>query len=207
MAADPPAGASPPASSETRRKALTFGGMSLAVVLALAFVVYAVHVAQQQGARSPAASSNLIVYSPPMPLPSFSLKRLGGGSAVTEGQVAGRPAAVNFFASWCTACQAELGTFAAASSLERSKLSVLGIDMNDLAPQKALSMLQAVHAAYPVGVAHGVDLATAFGVGDLPATVFINAEHKIVGEVLGKLPRSELVRLMNDVAAGRSLRS
>ena len=50
-----------------------------------------------------------------------------------------------------------------------------------------------------------ISLATRFGVGDLPATVFVEPAGSILGEVLGKVPRGELVALMDNLAAGRPL--
>jgi thioredoxin-related protein len=71
-------------------------------------------------------------------------------------------------------------------------------------------MLRRARADYPVGEAPGaasISLATRFGVGDLPATVFVSAGGSILGEVLGKIPRAELVALLGNLAAGRPLDS
>jgi hypothetical protein len=71
-------------------------------------------------------------------------------------------------------------------------------------------VLRAESAEYPVALAPGVasiNLATRFGVGDLPATVFVSPSGRILGEVLGKVPRSELFNLLDNLAAGRPLDS
>jgi thiol-disulfide isomerase/thioredoxin len=120
------------------------------------------------------------------------------------------PAVVNWFQSTCVACQAELGTFAAVANAERSKVHFLGIDINDPSQSAALAMVHRARAEYPVAVAPGVasiNLATDFGVGDLPATVFVSPSGRILGEVLGKIPASELVNLLDNLVAGRPLDS
>lgn len=214
MAVEHATGAAPPGPVEAprsgqggRRSPVGLAVAVVAVLAVAAFVVYAVAVAQHKSAQPVTASSNVIVYHPSHPLPDFTLRRLGGGAAVTEAALRGGPAVVNFFASWCTACQAELGTFAAAARAQGNRLRVLGVDENDSDPAKALVLLHDAHAGYAVGVAPGVDLATLFGVGDLPSTVFIGTNGRIVGEVLGKLPRSELDHLMTLDERGRALTS
>ena len=118
------------------------------------------------------------------------------------------PAVVNWFQSTCVACQAELGTFASVANKEQTTIHFLGIDINDASPATALAMVRRAGADYPVAEAPGIAsiaLATRFGVGDLPATVFVSARGSILGEVLGKVPRAELVALLANLAAGRPL--
>ena len=86
----------------------------------------------------------------------------------------------------------------------------MGIDINDPSTTAALAMVRRAHANYPIATAPGVasiSLATDFGVGDLPATVFVSPAGRILGEVLGKVPRAELVALLDNLVAGRRLDS
>ena len=120
----------------------------------------------------------------------------------------GGPAVVNWFQSTCVACQAELGTFAAVADTDRTRIHFLGIDVNDPSPGAALAMVRRAGAKYPVAEAPGIasiSLATRFGVGDLPATVFVSPAGNILGEVLGKVSRAELLALLANLAAGRPL--
>ena len=107
-------------------------------------------------------------------------------------------------------CQAELGTFAAVADKELTRIHFLGVDVNDPSPAAALAMVRRAGATYPVAEAPGIasiSLATRFGVGDLPATVFVSVRGTILGEVLGKVSRAELVELLTNLAAGRPLNS
>ena len=122
----------------------------------------------------------------------------------------GGPAVVNWFQSTCVACQAELGTFAAVANQERARVRFLGVDINDPSVSAALTMVRRARAEYPVAEAPGVasiSLATRFGVGDLPDTVFVSADGRILGEVLGKVPHAELLDLLDNLVAGRPLDS
>jgi thiol-disulfide isomerase/thioredoxin len=180
-------------------------GLIALVLAGTAFVVYATVISREVPASRYA---NLFLYSSPAKVPGFDLARLGNGARVTSSVLGNGPAVVNWFQSTCVACQAELGTFASVADEERTRIHFLGIDVNDPSPAAALAMVRRAGADYPVAEAPGVAsiaLATRFGVGDLPATVFVSARGDILGEVLGKVSHGELVALLANLAAGRPL--
>jgi thiol-disulfide isomerase/thioredoxin len=190
-----------------RRKRATVFGLVVLVLLGFSFVAYAVNVSRSVPA---AKYANLVVYASPAKAPPFDLARLGSAGHLTSALLDGGPAVVNWFQSTCVACQAELGTFAAVADANVSRVHFLGIDINDPSAAAALAMVKKARADYPVADAPGVAsiaLATQFGVGDLPATVFLSPSGRILGEVLGKVTRSELVDLLDNLVAGRSLDS
>lgn len=193
------------ARTSRRRTRATVAGLVAAVLLGVAFVAYAVSVSRAVPASKWA---NLVVYSRPGRAPSFDLPSLGHPGRVTSSAIGKGPVVLNWFQSTCVACQAELGTFAAVATAERARISFIGIDVNDVSPSAALSMIRRAKAEYPVAEAPGVSsiqLATRFGVGDLPATVFVSPQGRVLGEVLGKVPRDELIAIMDNLVAGRSL--
>jgi thiol-disulfide isomerase/thioredoxin len=190
-----------------RRRNAMAAGLVASVLLGVAFVGYAVMVSRQVPTTK---YSNLVLYASPIRAPGFDLARLGGAGRVSSTGLRGRPAVVNWFQSTCVACQAELGTFASVADTERADIHFIGVDINDPSPSNALAMLRRAKADYPVAEAPGaasISLATGFGVGDLPATVFVSAKGEILGEVLGKIPRAELSALLANLAAGRPLNS
>ena len=182
-------------------------GLVASVLVGVGFVGYAVMISRQIPTTK---YSNLILYASPVKAPQFDLARLGSGAPVTSAALGKGPAVVNWFRSTCVACQAELGTFASVADAERAKVRFLGVDFDDPSPGAALGMMRRAKADYPVGEAPGlasINLATGFGVGNLPATVFVSADGRILGEVLGAIPRAELVALLANLAAGRPLNS
>jgi thiol-disulfide isomerase/thioredoxin len=190
-----------------RRRRATIAGLAVLLVLGTGFVAYAVSVSQ---AVPTPKYANLVLYSSPAKVPAFDLASLEGTGHLSSVLLRGGPAVVNWFQSTCVACQAELGTFAAVANSKRAEIRFLGVDINDPSTAAALAMVRRARADYPVAVAPGVasiSLATRFGVGDLPATVFVSAQGRILGEVLGKVPRAELVTLLDNLAAGRPLDS
>ncbi|MGA2528040.1 MAG: TlpA disulfide reductase family protein [Acidimicrobiales bacterium] len=202
------AGASLRAEAPGRRhqRAIACGLVSL-VLLGAGFVAYAVSVSRSVPTPKYA---NLVVYASPAKAPSFDLASLDSSGRVSSATLQGGPVVVNWFQSTCVACQAELGTFASVADSERTKAHFVGIDINDPSTSAALAMVRRAKADYPIAQAPGVasiSLATDFGVGDLPATVFVSPSGRILGEVLGKVPRAELVAVLDNLVAGRPLDS
>ena len=148
------------------------------VLVVVAFVAYAVVISR----RVPTAKySNLVLYASQAKAPDFDLAAPRGGSRVTSAVLGGGPAVVNWFQSTCVACQAELATFASVADSDRTEIHFVGIDLNDPSPGLALKMVRRAKANYPVGVAPGpgsISLATGFGVGNLPATVFVSCTRQ-----------------------------
>jgi thiol-disulfide isomerase/thioredoxin len=190
-----------------RRRRGFVASLVAVVLLGTGFVAYAVIVSR---AVPTPKYANVVIYASPAKAPLFDLASLEGKGRVTSAALGHGPAVVNWFQSTCVACQAELGTFASVADAERTKVHFVGIDINDPSASAALTMVKKAKAEYPVGQAPGVAsiaLATRFGVGDLPDTVFVSPSGRILGEVLGKVPRGELVAILENLVAGRPLNS
>lgn len=118
--------------------------------------------------------------------PAFSLPNLHGGRQVSLASFAGHPVVLNFFASWCADCRAELSAFAKVSSAPHGTVRFVGVDTDDSSPGKARSLLAGAGDTYPVGIDHSGDVATSrYLVQALPVTIFIAADGRIAGQVFG----------------------
>jgi len=124
----------------------------------------------------------------------FSLNELTGTKTETlDALVHGRPAVINFFASWCPVCLKELDAFGTYSREKPAGISLVGIDTNDTSLATSRQLLAKAGATYPVLVdTHGLAVATAYGVDFLPVTFFIASDGKIVSEAVGGLSLSQL---------------
>ena len=181
-------------------------------VAAVIFAAVAAVMASQQGQGSPTtmmggATASLVTYtgSAAEKAPALDLQRLGGGQPVSlSGIGLGRqPLVVNFFASWCNACQQELKAVAGVAS--EKVVRFVGVDTNDTSPSTARKMLRSVGASYPVGIG-GTAQADQFRAEGLPTTVFINGKGHIVAMALGAVTRSELQRWISELVTGRPLK-
>jgi len=130
----------------------------------------------------------------------FSLGELGHPSTqISLSGYAGRPVIVNFFASWCGPCKQETPLLAQFYRSHHGKVVVVGIDDNDQT-SKALAFTRENRADYPIGVDPQASVATLYGVGGLPQTFFLNANHQIVRHIYGRLTAKELDSWATDLS-------
>jgi cytochrome c biogenesis protein CcmG, thiol:disulfide interchange protein DsbE len=134
--------------------------------------------------------------------PAFELARLGGGPEVSLSEFLGKPVIVNFFASWCPDCQAELATIATAARAQTGHVDVVGVDTNDSDTSSASHLLQRAGARYPVGVDPLAKVASRYLIQALPITYFLNARGMVVGVAFGRLTSAELDSWMRRLRGG-----
>ena len=103
----------------------------------------------------------------------------------------GKPLVVNFFASWCGPCKTETPRLAAFYRAEHGKVAIVGLDENDT-QANALSFTHADKVTYPVGFDPEMTAASAYDVGGLPQTFFLDARHRIVGRIFGAVTQADL---------------
>jgi thiol-disulfide isomerase/thioredoxin len=97
----------------------------------------------------------------------------------------GRPLLINVWASWCAPCREE------APSLERLAwqpsavpFTVIGISTDDYR-QRALRWLSASNATINHYIDHDLQLETLLGASQLPLTVFVDADGRVLARVYG----------------------
>jgi len=184
------ASASPEASESLKRRSAQsryLGAGLLASLLVVAFAAYAVvraSTATPTPQTFPSASPSVIPAGHAAPL--FSLPPLNGDTPVALRALMRRPVVVNFFASWCTDCRAELGALSAVSHAYHSAVQFVGIDSSDTDLALSRQLLQRVGVTYPVGVDSQGTLASAYSISALPVTIFLDTAGRVVGELYGK---------------------
>jgi thiol-disulfide isomerase/thioredoxin len=131
--------------------------------------------------------------------PDFSLTRLGGGPPVTLAATRGRPTVVNFFASWCPDCKAELAAFGALADRTTGHVTVIGVDSNDNDGSAAQTLLGEAKATYPVGLDPTANVATTYLLNALPVTYFLDSEGRVVHVAFGTQTSASLARWTNSL--------
>lgn len=124
------------------------------------------------------------------PAPDDPFTLLDGGLA-TFADFAGTPTVVNFFASWCEPCRAELPDFAALDAELPDDVVFLGVNLRDR-EQDARALLEETGASFPVARDPSGTLAEAFGVVNMPSTFFLDGNGMIVGSHAGVLDADAL---------------
>lgn len=159
--------------------------LAIVATLALvAFVSYAVVAATSH--KNPTFPS----VAPPSRLghgasaPAFSSSRLGGGAPVAYRGSSTGPMVVNFFASWCQNCVAELDAFGNVARGAHGT-TFLGIDSDDPSPNTAIRLLRNAGIRYPVAVDSAGAIASRYLVAALPVTFFIAPNGRIEDTLFG----------------------
>jgi thiol-disulfide isomerase/thioredoxin len=123
-----------------------------------------------------------------------------GQPTVSLATFEGRPILLDFFASWCQPCLAELPRLARASERLGSKVAFVGVDVND-STAHALALVRADHVGYPVGTDPEDAVALRFHLVGLPTAVFIGADGRVVYSRTGQLSATSLNHWLDRLVA------
>ncbi len=125
--------------------------------------------------------------------PDFVLWDLERNS-VRLSDLRGQPVVLNFFASWCVPCLAELPLIQEAHlQAEEKGWAVLGIAVQD-SRQAVRSLSKSMGLTYPMLFDGDSSVGLAYEVIGPPATFFIDVMGRIVSSVLGVMDPEELER-------------
>ncbi len=127
------------------------------------------------------------------PVPASSTEfALFDGSRSSLADFAGKPVVINFWASWCPSCVAEMATaFRPVAAELEGQVTFLGMNIQD-EREKALALLDEtgvewVNAEDPTGA-----LYVEFGGLGMPFTVYVDAAGDVVDTHNGPLSESQL---------------
>lgn len=142
---------------------------------------------------------------PTAKLPDFELELLSGEGTLSSEDLAGRPAVINFWASWCGPCVDEMPLFEATwQKYQDQGVVFLGVDVQDI-PERARRFADRLGITYPLIVDLDQELfeELAGGVG-LPQTVFVRPDGTILdgpsGGAIGVLDAAKLEAGIREIA-------
>ena len=103
--------------------------------------------------------------------PKFTLKNLAGEDVAVEAK--GRPYIINFWATWCPPCQAEIPDLAAFYAAHKDGVDFYAVNLQeDAAPVE--KFMQERKADLPVVLDTKGTAATLYGVRAIPTTVVVD---------------------------------
>ena len=116
--------------------------------------------------------------------PSFTAAGYSG-TQISLDRFRGHPVVLNFWASWCPPCRAEMPALEAAYKKYASRgVVVIGIDGATDTWPASRSFLAARGVTYPVGRDEHGQVAQAYHIAALPTTFFIRADGRVAGVAL-----------------------
>lgn len=130
------------------------------------------------------------------PAPSFTARLLDGGTFSLDDHLEddGRPVILNFWASWCGPCVAEMPALDAAADANTNVI-FLGIAADDT-EANASSFAEEIGVGYPLGIDTTGIIAADYRVFGLPATYAIGSDGSITEIAYGQLDDAEIEALI-----------
>ncbi|HMM20133.1 MAG TPA: redoxin domain-containing protein [Selenomonadales bacterium] len=120
--------------------------------------------------------------------PEFSLQDLDGKQvAVAPGKVT----VLNFWATWCPPCQAELPELQKFVDAHRTELAFYGVNIQD-PPENARSFMQRKNYNIPVLLDTDGKVAETYRVNSIPTTIVLDKEGIVRYRKTGAVTMSEL---------------
>lgn len=131
--------------------------------------------------------------------PDFELGLFDGSSLrLSEVLASGRPAVVNFWASWCVPCADEAPLLEAVSKREKERATFIGVDVQDVEAD-ARAFIRKFGISYPNGGGGAGPISIAYGMRGVPETYFVTAERKVVRKWNGPLTAAGLDQFLAEL--------
>ena len=125
-------------------------------------------------------------YKDPQPVPHFTLHTLDGRT-ISSSEMKGKVTLINFWATWCGPCRAEIPDLIALQDRYKNDLQVIGISEDD-APPEAVKVFAAAHKMnYPVAMTTPEIEQLFPGTVALPTSVLVDRNGFIVQRHVGML--------------------
>ncbi len=109
----------------------------------------------------------------------------------------GEPLVVNFWASWCPPCIAEMPEFEQVHLDRRDEVRFIGLNTQDNLAQ-AEALVEQTGVTYDLGLDPDGELFSDFEVISMPSTYFVNAAGAVVHRHAGILTEQQLQDLIDE---------
>ncbi len=162
--------------------------MTMGVVILLSFSLLLVWISaanpEDRSLESLYASVGIQRISPPIEAPDFTLKNLEG-SEVSLKDFEGKVVFLNFWATWCGACRAEMPSMERLWQRFKEKdFIILAVDIRE-PKNKVVSFMKEHNLTFPVLLDSKGEVKYRFGVRFLPTTYLLDSEGRAVGGAIG----------------------
>src|SRR5258708_2819206 len=156
------------------------------------------------GAEAAAANTSEQVtphsFRNPAAAPAFIARDLDGREVSTAAW-RGKVVIINFWATWCGPCRAEIPDLVALQEKYRDRLQVIGISQDEAPPEVVRRFAVEHHVNYPV-IMTTPEIDKMFpGIGALPTSFIVDRESRVVQKHVGML-RAATTELETQALAG-----
>lgn len=178
------------------RKKLLITGIVLIVLIAAAYAVYQ---KTSGGIKSDRLTGNETAAhsesEESMKAPDFTVYD-ENGEAVDLSDLSGKPAVLNFWASWCAPCRQEMPYFNEMYEEKGDEINFIMVNSTDGSRETldtARSFIKESSYSFPVYYDTDYNASTVYAVNSLPSTYFIDKEGNLVAHAFGSIDRDILI--------------
>ena len=118
------------------------------------------------------------------------------GKEVKLSDMKGKPVVLNFWASWCPPCKAEMPDFDEIAKQYEGKVTFMMVNLTDGQSEtldSAKSFIDSMEYTFPVYFDTTSEAAYAYGISSIPTTFFIDAEGYFVAYYEGSMSGETLL--------------
>ncbi len=159
---------------------VTFGALAVALAV-IAFAVITTDGSKDLPAASAVASHEFTIDT---------------GETATLASFDGQPLVVNFFASYCAPCRAELPDFEAVHQATKDDVTFLGVN-HDSNEASWKGFVEETEVTYQTAFQPNQEIFSELGALSLPSTAFISADGAVLHLHSGVLTKDQLGDLIN----------
>jgi thiol-disulfide isomerase/thioredoxin len=124
--------------------------------------------------------------STPTAVPTFSMRDIDGRT-ISSDSLRGKVTIINFWATWCPPCRAEIPDLIALQEKYRDQVQVIGVSQDEVGPDAVRQFATEQHMNYPI-VMSTPELEKIFtGIYALPTSFIVDRTQQIVQKHVGML--------------------
>jgi thiol-disulfide isomerase/thioredoxin len=153
--------------------------VSLAPTIAVLFIALTLLVPVGPNAQDQPSGNVIRFVRDPDPAPDFKLNDLDG-KPLTLADGRGKVVLLNFWATWCGPCRAEIPDLIELQTKYKDRLQIIGISVDDDDPGEVKKVVAQTGINYPVAISSPEVRMEYGGIVALPTSFVVNSEGRVV---------------------------
>lgn len=177
--------------------------LGLLAALALGIVLVYSFLSKGNEKADPSTTSNMELKAG-SPAPDFELAEVTTGEPVSLSSLRGRPVWINFWATWCPPCKAELPRMKQVYDKYKDKgLVIIGIDMQE-DPSQIKQFVESNKYDWTFVVDTDGQVTNRYFTAGIPSHVFIDANGVVQAANIGDLQAPAMEELLGKIISNQS---